>query len=112
MASSGGATVAPATFVHHIYVSGRVQGVFYRKYTAQTAMRLGLTGYVQNLEDGRVEVMAEGTAPQLAALEEWCHKGSPKAKVSGVAVTDVTERDGQSKAAPMRQRFSTFVVRR
>lgn len=75
---------------HHIFVSGRVQGVFYRKYTALKATELGVTGWVRNLQDTRVEIMAEGTTAQLSALEKWCHTGSPKAQVTAVEVTDLT----------------------
>lgn len=77
-------------YTHHIFVSGKVQGVFYRKHTALTAHKLGITGWVRNLPDSRVEIMAEGTAEQLSALETWCQQGSPKAAVTGVVVTDLT----------------------
>lgn len=61
-----------------------VQGVFYRDNTIKTARALGLLGWVRNLEDSRVELVAEGPRAKLEALVKWCHTGSPKAVVSGV----------------------------
>lgn len=68
----------------HAFVSGRVQGVFYRKNTEEQARSLGLTGWVRNLDDGRVEVLAEGSKDKLERLLEWCHKGPAKARVDSV----------------------------
>ncbi|KPA79715.1 putative acylphosphatase [Leptomonas pyrrhocoris] len=91
---------------HHIFVSGRVQGVFYRKHTARKATQLGVTGWVRNLPDTRVEILAEGTAAQLDALETWCRTGPPKAVVTDVAVTDLTpsvtvvNEDGEAVRVP------------
>lgn len=59
----------------HIYVKGRVQGVFYRDWTRSEAEKLGLTGWVRNLEDGRVEIVAEGGRGKLSKLIESCKKG-------------------------------------
>jgi acylphosphatase len=66
------------------YVSGRVQGVFFRAAAQEKARELGLTGYARNLEDGRVEVYACGTREQLDALKAWLHEGSHQADVSTV----------------------------
>jgi len=66
------------------FISGVVQGVFFRASTAQQATRLGLRGWARNLADGRVEVLAAGSAEALAALEAWLHQGPPAAQVSGV----------------------------
>ncbi len=68
----------------HILVSGLVQGVFFRAYTRKTAEKYGLTGWVRNLSDGRVEIVAEGPEESLLELLEWSKKGSPHAKVQGV----------------------------
>lgn len=65
-------------------VSGRVQGVFYRASTRREALRLGLSGQARNLADGRVEVVASGTAEALDALERWLHTGPPAAHVNEV----------------------------
>lgn len=72
-------------------VGGRVQGVFYRASTRDQARTLGLAGSATNLADGRVEVIAEGSAPALAALERWLWQGPPAAKVVAVAREDIAE---------------------
>ena len=66
-------------------VAGRVQGVFFRASTREQALRLGLTGYVRNLMDGRVEVLACGEPVQVGQLREWLRNGPPMADVTGVA---------------------------
>jgi len=63
------------------FVSGRVQGVCFRMATCQQANLLGLTGWVRNLEDGRVEVLACGEAPLLEELRKWLTHGPSMAKV-------------------------------
>jgi acylphosphatase len=65
-------------------VSGKVQGVFFRASTRVQALKLGLRGHAKNLPDGRVEVLAEGDASALDALERWLHVGPPMAKVETV----------------------------
>lgn len=70
----------------HIFVSGRVQGVFFRAHTRDLALKLGLRGFVRNLPDGRVEVVAEGPEDRLEELINFCHHGPPLAHVTGVEV--------------------------
>lgn len=70
----------------HIFVSGKVQGVFFRATTEEMASILGLKGWVRNTEDGRVEVMVEGEKEKVEKLIEWLHKGPPLAKVENVNV--------------------------
>ncbi|MBI4257570.1 MAG: acylphosphatase [Thaumarchaeota archaeon] len=70
----------------HIYVSGRVQGIGYRSYVKRRAQDLGVNGWVKNLSDGRVEVLAEGDADKVEQLLEICSRGPPLAKVSNVEV--------------------------
>ena len=70
-------------------VSGRVQGVFYRASTETTARRLDLTGWVRNLPDGRVELMACGEEAKLGELEQWLWQGPPHTQVEQVTVLDV-----------------------
>ncbi|MGB9757755.1 MAG: acylphosphatase [Candidatus Bipolaricaulaceae bacterium] len=70
----------------HIFVSGRVQGVFFRAHTRDLAQKLGLAGFVRNLPDGRVEVVAEGPEEKLQELIQFCHRGPPLAHVTGVEV--------------------------
>ena len=64
------------------YVSGRVQGVFFRASTRDRARQLGLVGRVSNLPDGRVEVMASGPEADLAALRRWLREGPSQAVVT------------------------------
>jgi acylphosphatase len=62
-------------------VSGRVQGVFFRAATADQARVLGVTGYARNLDDGGVEIVAEGARPALELLAGWAHHGPRSARV-------------------------------
>lgn len=66
------------------YVSGMVQGVFFRDTTRKQANLLGINGHAYNLADGRVEVFMCGTHEQLQVMEDWLWEGS-----SGSSVTDV-----------------------
>ncbi|WP_117363949.1 acylphosphatase [Natrarchaeobaculum sulfurireducens] len=72
----------------HVFVSGKVQGVYYRATTRDTASGRGIDGWVKNLTDGRVEAVFEGTEADVEAMVEWCHEGSPAADVDDVEVTD------------------------
>ena len=75
--------------VARFLVRGKVQGVFFRASTREQAVKLGLSGYAKNLPDGRVEVLAEGDASALDALERWLHVGPPMARVESVERSDV-----------------------
>jgi len=70
----------------HVHVSGRVQGVYYRANTREQAREHGVDGWVRNLADGRVEAVFEGPPGAVDAMVEWCHEGSPAARVESVAV--------------------------
>lgn len=70
----------------HVWVSGRVQGVAYRAFTRQAALRRQLTGYVRNLHDGRVEVEIEGARPDVEALLSLIRTGPPGARVVDLEV--------------------------
>ncbi|NHN59277.1 MULTISPECIES: acylphosphatase [Halorussus] len=70
----------------HVFVSGEVQGVYYRANTRDTAREEGVDGWVRNLDDGRVEAVFEGPADAVESLVEWCHTGSPAADVDDVEV--------------------------
>jgi acylphosphatase len=85
----------------HIHVSGRVQGVFYRSNTQRKAEELGLNGWVRNLPDGRVEVVAEGEEELLEKLIDWCRIGPPAAKVERVEI----------KRESANGEFKTFAVK-
>jgi len=70
----------------HVFVSGKVQGVFYRANTQETAREAGVDGWVKNLGDGRVEAVFEGPEDAVESMVEWCHEGSPRARVDDVSV--------------------------
>ncbi|MFQ6105886.1 MAG: acylphosphatase [Candidatus Hydrothermarchaeaceae archaeon] len=70
----------------HVYISGRVQGVFFRSHTRDMAVKLGLRGWVKNLWDGRVEAVFEGEKDKVEEMIIWCRKGSPYAKVEDIEV--------------------------
>ncbi|MFB6300512.1 MAG: acylphosphatase [Halobacteriales archaeon] len=70
----------------HVFVSGTVQGVYYRATTRDTAREHGVDGWVRNLDDGRVEAVFEGPEDAVEAMIEWCHEGSPTAEVEAVDV--------------------------
>lgn len=81
-----------------LLISGRVQGVWFRGHTCEEARRLGLRGWVRNLYDGRVEVLAEGTPEALAGLESICREGPPMARVERVDVLEESVRPGEFEA--------------
>lgn len=74
-------------------VRGKVQGVWFRASTREVALRLGLSGHARNLEDGGVEVIAEGDAQAIDHLHEWLRQGPPMARVDAVH-RDVAEATG------------------
>ena len=74
-----------------ITVSGKVQGVFFRASTQAQARKLGFSGWVRNLLDGRVEVLISGPAEQAEKLRAWLHRGPPRAHVTAVVCTPVEE---------------------
>ena len=67
----------------HILVSGRVQGVGYRWRAVEAARRFGVTGWVRNLPDGRVELVVDGEKAPVAAMVAWCRKGPKEARITG-----------------------------
>jgi acylphosphatase len=70
----------------HILISGRVQGVFYRDNTRRWASSMGLSGWVRNLPDGRVEVLVEGEKDTIKRLEDLLKKGPPLSRVEEVRI--------------------------
>lgn len=86
---------------YNIEVEGKVQGVYYRATAMQVAGILGITGYAQNLPDGKVKIEAEGDEDMLVRFIQWCHHGPEGADVKHVSVTD----------GPI-QSFKVFEIRR
>ena len=70
------------------WVSGRVQGVYYRSSAQARARELGITGYARNLTDGRVEVLACGDLSQVETFTEWLWVGPTAARVTSVDVAE------------------------
>ena len=70
----------------HAIVSGRVQGVFFRDSTQREARRLGVDGWVRNLDDGTVEAVFEGDAPAVEAMLDFCRRGPERARVDRLEV--------------------------
>lgn len=70
----------------HIFILGKVQGVYFRQNTRIIAARHRVTGWVRNLRDGRVEAILEGYASDVGQVIEWCHAGPPKATVNDVDI--------------------------
>jgi len=73
---------------YHVTISGRVQGVFFRAETQRVAEGLGITGWVKNTKDGKVEAVFEGEEKDLEAMLKWCHQGPPLARVMKVEVEE------------------------
>ena len=70
----------------HVFVSGRVQGVFFRSETRYEAEKRSVKGWVRNLPDGRLEAVFEGEEESVKELIEFCKRGSPGARVTGIDV--------------------------
>ncbi|SMC22381.1 acylphosphatase [Desulfacinum hydrothermale DSM 13146] len=85
----------------HVWISGRVQGVFFRAYTKDAALQFGVNGWVRNLPDGRVEAVFEGDEEAVDGVVQWCHKGSPLSRVDHVEVVE----------EPYQNEFTHFDIR-
>jgi acylphosphatase len=72
---------------------GRVQGVFFRKYTQDRANKLGLVGFVKNEPDGSVVIFAYGEQKKVNDFIEWCKEGSPEARVDNVIVEELPDTE-------------------
>ena len=72
----------------HFFVTGKVQGVFFRVNTVKKAKEENLTGWVRNNDDGRVEVVAEGKKEALKRFIEFLHKGPPSAEVENISIEE------------------------
>jgi acylphosphatase len=85
----------------HVFISGKVQGVWFRAYTEAEAKKLGVKGWVRNLPDGRVEAVFEGEDEAVDKMVAWCYKGSPYSKVTDVEVIE----------EPYKGEFTDFKIR-
>lgn len=80
----------------NLLISGRVQGVFFRASTLAKARKLSLDGWVKNLADGRVEIMAQGERAMLTQFVDWCRQGPAKARVDRIEIIELAADDGLS----------------
>lgn len=80
----------------HVFISGKVQGVFYRANTKEMATQMEIDGWVKNLNDGRVEAVFEGGRNDIEKMIDWCWEGSPQANVEDIDVSweDPKDIDG------------------
>jgi acylphosphatase len=78
---------------YKITVTGKVQGVYFRKFTERKANELGLKGVVKNMANGSVYIEAEGEENVLKAFVKWCHEGSPYSKVDSVDVAEASAKN-------------------
>jgi acylphosphatase len=70
----------------HVWISGRVQGVYFRAYAEDEAAFRKVAGWIRNAPDGRVEAVFEGPSTAVETMIGWCHGGSPASEVTGVDV--------------------------
>lgn len=77
-----------APIVKNLRIFGRVQGVYYRAWCAQTAQTMGLTGWVRNRKDGSVEALIIGDESRITRFISSCYQGPKSAKVETITVTD------------------------
>ena len=85
----------------HVWITGHVQGVGFRYHTRRQAQTRLITGWVQNLSDGRVEAVFEGTEQAVAEMIHWCERGP-----SGASVTHL-----ETRIEPYQSEFSSFTIR-
>jgi acylphosphatase len=75
-----------------IFIEGGVQGVFFRAFIKERADNLGLTGYVKNLDDGRVEVAVEGRENNINKMIEACKRGPPHSKIKDIEIEKLSHQ--------------------
>lgn len=76
-----------------IFISGNVQGVFFRQFIKDKAEEIGVKGYVRNLENGRVEVAIEGENKKVDEMLKICRKGAPHSIVKELEIEDISEQN-------------------
>ncbi|MEA2014120.1 MAG: acylphosphatase [Thermodesulfobacteriota bacterium] len=94
----------------HVFITGRVQGVFFRAETKKQALESGLTGWVRNLRDNRVEAVFEGPGSEIAKMLDWCKKGPTLARVSGVEITEESRPAGTRRVEDFRIVYNLFIL--
>lgn len=83
-------TKLPAdTITHHLLITGKVQGVFFRDSMRSEAQKLSVTGWVRNRRDGSVEAVVQGSPEAVAAIVNWAHHGPPAASVDTVTIQSI-----------------------
>jgi acylphosphatase len=75
-----------------IFISGTVQGILFRKFIEEQANKIGIRGYVRNLDDGRVETVIEGTEDKIAEMVEICKKGNPHSQIRSIEIMPITHQ--------------------
>ena len=85
----------------HLFIKGRVQGVFFRATLRDLALRLGINGWVRNLWGSGVEAALEGEEKQVKEMIDWSHQGPPGARVDEVEV-DWEKHQGEFKSFSIR----------
>lgn len=79
-----------------IIITGKVQGVFFRKSAKEAAIKLGIKGQARNLPDGSVQIIACGENDNLEKLIQWCHHGSSAARVENVIIKEILNAEYSS----------------
>lgn len=77
-----------------VTIFGKVQGVFFRKYTKQKALSLEITGWVKNLDSGEVECVCFGSTEKLNEFTKWCWQGSPLSNVKNIQIEEIARFEG------------------
>ena len=75
-----------------VYLTGAIQGVFFRKFLKEKADELGIRGYVRNLEDGRIEIVAEGKDNAIDEMWGVCQKGNPHTEIKDIQMEKLTHQ--------------------
>jgi acylphosphatase len=81
----------------HVFITGKVQGVFFRQAMKVMATKNGVFGWVKNLKDGRVEAVIEGEDLKVSRVVEWCHAGPANARVEDVEIRNEKYKEEFSK---------------
>jgi len=89
----------------HVIVRGRVQGVYFRAFVEEAALKLGVEGWVRNRRDGSVEALFVGADEKVQAMIETCRRGSPPSRVDALE-----EREARAEELDLRRPGDLFSV--